>query len=149
NVVGSVFSLNLGAPAAAGGHNTGLSNGNTLGNRASGFAINATAGGTFILDPITTVAVDANPADFVSGSYSYLIGTVPAGSSGAVTNLGNFTFANAGSDFSASVVFADFLVSNGSVYLNFTVAPVPEPVSTGLIVAVGLAAGAALRRKFR
>ena len=37
NVVGSVFSLNVGVPSATGAANSGLSNGNVLGTRASGF----------------------------------------------------------------------------------------------------------------
>src|SRR5262249_20551541 len=62
NVVGSVFSVNLGAPVATGGQNSGLSNANTLGNLASGFSITSSGGGTFNLDPITTVQVNANPS---------------------------------------------------------------------------------------
>jgi hypothetical protein len=147
NVVGSVISLNLGAPAATGGVNTGSSNGNVLGNRASGFLVNS-SGGTFTLDPITTVTVDANPANLVAGSsYSYLVGTVPTGSTGGVSNFGSFTFANAGTGFTDSLNSASLLVSNGGVYLNFTVAPVPEPMTTGLIAAAGLGLGAYLRRR--
>jgi hypothetical protein len=147
NVVGSVISLNLGAPAATGGLNTGLSNANTLGNRASGCLVNS-SGGTLTLDPITTVTVDADPANLVAGSsYSYLVGTVPTGSTGGVSDFGSFTFANAGAGFTDSLNSASLLVANGGAYLNFTVAPVPEPTTTGLIAAAGLARGAYVRRR--
>jgi autotransporter-associated beta strand protein len=147
NVVGSAFTLTLGTPLATGASNTGLSNANVLGSHASGFSVTS-SGGTFVLDPITTVTVNANPANFAPGSsYSYLVGTVPTGSAGGVTNLGNFDFSNAGTSFLGSVNSASLLVSGGGVYLNFTTTPVPEPATTGLLTAAGLGVLGLVRRR--
>ena len=48
----------------------------------------------FFGDPITTVQVIDNNShiDFTGGNYSYLVGTVPAGSQVNLTNPGSFTF---------------------------------------------------------
>jgi hypothetical protein len=59
NVVGTVFQINLGAPLVGGAANSGLSNANLLGSRASGFGFISNTG-AFTLDPITTVTVNAN-----------------------------------------------------------------------------------------
>jgi fibronectin-binding autotransporter adhesin len=148
NVVGSVFSLNLGAPLATGAANSGSSNASTLGNLAGGFSFTSSGGGTFNLDPTTTVLVNANPVNFSqSSSYSYLIGGVPIGSVGGVNNLGNFSFTNLGSSFNSSVSAASFQVSGGSVYLNFTTTPVPEPTMPLLIAAGGFGLVRAVRRR--
>jgi hypothetical protein len=136
NVVGSAFTLNLGVPLAIGSFNTGASNASILGSRAGGFNFTS-SGGSFILDPITTVTVIANPANFAPlSSYSYLVGTVPATSSGSVTNLGNFEFTNGVTSFDNIVTNASFTVSGGSVYMNFTT--VPEPALLGLLAATGI-----------
>ncbi len=129
NVVGSNFKLWVGTPVTNGAIDSGLSNSNTLGSGASGFAISSSGGGVFTLDPITTVSiVDKNGlGDFAAGgSYSFLVGTAPAGSSGAVTNLANFT--GSGITFTAP----SLQVSGTSVYLNFTTATLPTFTWIGL-----------------
>jgi hypothetical protein len=149
NVVGSVLSLNLGAPLAPGGANSGASNASTLGSRASGFNVTS-SGGTFILDPITTVQVNADPSSFsLTQSYSYLVGTVPAGSTGQVTNLGNFAFTNGGVPYVNNPTVASVMVAGGSVYLNFSFVPVPEPTAVCCVAAAGFGLGALVRRQRR
>jgi autotransporter-associated beta strand protein len=148
NVVGSNFVLSLGVPSATGAVNSGLSNANALGNLASGFMMSTSGGGLFTLDPITTLVINANPANYTIGSpYSYLIGSVPSGSNGGVTNLGNFTFINGANPFTSQVGSASFMVNNGGVYLNFTVQPVPEPSSVCLTAAAVFGIGRWVRRR--
>ncbi len=122
NVVGSNFKLWVGTPAANGAVDTGLSNNNVLGSLANGFSMSSSGSGLFTLDPITTVTViDTNGLQdfYKGGSFSYLVGTVPTGSSGAVTNLGNFALTG------LTVTAASLQVSGTSVYLNFTTAALP------------------------
>ena len=58
-------------------------------------AFTSSEGGTFTLDPITTVKLTGTAGNFTAGqSYSFLVGTVPTGSTGAVTNAGNFDTSN-------------------------------------------------------
>jgi autotransporter-associated beta strand protein len=148
NVVGSNFVLSLGAPAATGGINSGLSNANGLGNLASGFMMSTSGGGIFTLDPITTLVINADPANYTIGSpYSYLIGSVPSGSSGGITNLGNFTFINGANPFTSQVGSASFMVASGGVFLNFTVQPVPEPSSVCLTAAAVFGVAGWVRRR--
>jgi hypothetical protein len=150
NVVGSVLSLNLGAPASTGGQNSGSSNGSILGNLASGFLVTSSGGGTFNLDPITSVQVNAVPTNYATGqTYSYLIGTVPAASTGGVTNLGNFSFANGGVPFTNMPTAASVMVTGGSVYLNFSLVPVPEPTAVCGMCAAGFGLAALVRRRLR
>ena len=71
---------------ATGSLNSGTSNGSVLGTRVGGFAFTSSGGGVFTLDPITTVKLTGTAGNFTAGqSYSFLVGTVPTGSSGAVT----------------------------------------------------------------
>ncbi len=147
NVVGSVFSYTLSGSPATAAVNTGLSNNLTLGTLVGGLSFTSSSG-TFTLNPITTVTVSSNTASLGNGSYSFLVGTVPAGSAGSVTNPGNFTFI--GSSFASQLVTnVSLTVQGNNLDLNFQVSPTPEPEHILLLCVGALLAGFVIRRRWQ
>jgi autotransporter-associated beta strand protein len=108
--------------------------------------LNVTGSGTLTVDPGMKVVIDGTGATFTAGAqYSYAVAQAPTvtGLSTPITNPTQFqTVGFTATDFSLST-------ANGVVYLGFTAAPVPEPLTVGLVAVAGLAVGGLVRRRRR
>jgi autotransporter-associated beta strand protein len=119
----------------------------TLPNPTNHNFLNVT-GGSSTIDPNLSVSVTGTGVTLNPGSsYSYRIGSGFGNQGGlSVTNPGQFAVSGFDASGYSISLTGD---AGGAVYLNFTPAAVPEPVTVGLIAVSTLGLGSLVRRRRR
>jgi autotransporter-associated beta strand protein len=140
---GADFRVRLtgGSPA---GPNTGGSSGGTPTSPTNNGFLAHRPGGALTFNPGMDVVIDGTGVTFTQGqAYSYAVAQTGAAPGLAFTDPARFqTVGFDASGFSLNE-------SGGVLYLNFTVAPVPEPAMVLGVAAAGLGLASLVRRKLR